>query len=31
MGGVCEFNNYEQAETVLSEINHKISYQSSTL
>ena len=26
MGGVCEFNNYEQAETVLSEINHKISF-----
>ena len=26
MGGVCEFNPYEQIETVLSEINHKISY-----
>jgi len=26
MGGVCEFNHYEQIETVLSEINHKISY-----
>ena len=26
MGGVCEFNNYEQIETLLSEINHKISY-----
>lgn len=26
MGGVCEFNNYEQKETLLSKINHKISY-----
>lgn len=26
MGGVCEYNNYEGAETELSEINHKISY-----
>jgi len=26
MGAVCEFNNYEQLETVLSDINHKISY-----
>lgn len=26
MGSVCEFNGYEQQETVLSDINHKISY-----
>jgi hypothetical protein len=26
MGSVCEYNNYEQQETVLSKINHKISY-----
>lgn len=26
MGSVCEFNKYEQLETELSEINHKISY-----
>lgn len=26
MGGICEYNDYEQTETVLSKINHKISY-----
>lgn len=26
MGSICEFNDFEQQETVLSEINHKISY-----
>lgn len=26
MGAVCEYNGYEQIETVLSKINHKISY-----
>lgn len=26
MGSICEFNNYDQIETELSEISHKISY-----
>jgi len=26
MGGVCEFNDYEQTEVLLSDISHKISY-----